>query len=246
MKRVLVVMEALAHDYLQEQQPPNIVKHFDDIHPAVTWGLGSRPSAGAYMGGMLPICQIPQCHHRDIQRNWAEPWFMTRMQELGELFLMSSNGWTTELLMPWMTQEQRRMNLDWIEMRSDQLPAKDMVTYFLDASAEVENFFAYIHMFETHYPFHAPDLPRNGQHRDEALRYVDEQVGRLMEGVDEDVEVVLCSDHNLPPQIVSAANDVPAPKTMLSFIATNFETCESTLGGRNRIQYARDMYLDDE
>lgn len=242
MKRIHIVLEAIAHDYLIEQAPKNITGYFDEIHPAVTWGLGSRPSCGAYIGGMLPICQIPQCHHRVTQKRWSNPFFMTTMlHETDKPFLLTSNGWTLELLLPWMNFEQQKLNFEWVEMRKDMLPAKDMVEHFLSGSEDLSSYYAYIHLFETHYPFHAPGLPRNGEHRAEALEYVDKQIGRIFDERD-DADIVLTSDHNLPPHIVSAAEDVPAPKTMLSFIATNFTECEETYEG-DHLEYARRIYL---
>lgn len=231
-----------------EQQPKNIFEYFDStgIHPAVTWGLGSRPSCGAYIGGMLPVCQIPQCYHRRIQQDWSNPFFMSRMTRMTKrLFLLTANGWTLELLLPWMDREQMELNFEWVEMRKDMLPAKDMVEYFLENSRGLDSYYAYLHMFETHYPFHAPGLPRDGTHRDEALEYVDKQVGKILKERWDDAEIVLCSDHNLPPSIVSAANDVPAPKTILSFIATNFEEGSKTVPREfDHLAWAKESWLE--
>jgi len=239
MRRIHIVLEALDYNYLQEVQPPNIMSL--EVHPAVTWGLGSRPSTGAYMGGMLPVCQIPMCYHRQIGIHWCNPFFMTMMREQGKLFLLCGNGWSLELLLPWMDMEQRAMNLRWVEFKGDKLASEEMVDYFLGNKDRYENYYAYIHFFETHYPFVAPGLPRNGQHRREALLYVDEQVGRIIRDCP-DSRIVICSDHNLPPRVVSAAFDVPAPQTMLSFIATNFREIPKTYEG-DHLEWAKKVWL---
>ena len=241
MKRIHIVLEALDYNYLQNVKPPNIMKL--DPHPAVTWGLGSRPATGAFLGGMLPICQIPNCYHRKIELNWCNPFFLTIMKQKTEkLFLLCANGWSLELALPWIDKEQIKKNLEWIKFRPNQLAAEDMTTYFLEKQRKYKSYYAYIHFFETHYPFHAPNLPRNGKHRKEALLYVDEQVGRILKEC-KDAYIVISSDHNLPPRIVSAAFDVPAPQTMLSFIATNFKEIPKTFEG-NHIEFAESIWLN--
>jgi len=241
--KIHIVMEALDYAYLENEQPPNIMGADWEVHPAVTWGLGSRPSTGAYTGGMLPVCQIPQCYHRQIGINWCNPFFMTMMREFTEhRFLLCANGWSLELLLPWMEPEQVKLNLGWIEMRKEVEVAKEMVDYFLMERGKVANYYAYFHFFETHYPFHAPGLSRDGTHRREALMYVDEQVGRILDACWDEANIVLCSDHNLPPHIVSAAFDTPAPKTMLSFIATNFKEIPKVYEG-DHLKWARGILL---
>lgn len=241
MKRIHIVLEAMDYSYLIEVKPPNITSFFPDIHPAVTWGLGSRPSTGAYMGGMLPVCQIPGCFHRQIGLDWCNPFFMSIMRKSGHLFLLCGNGWSLELLLPWMDFEQKELNLRWVEFKGEKTAAEEMVDYFLANEKVHENYYAYLHFFETHYPFVAPGLPRDGTHRREALLYVDEQIGRIL-GTVEDSKIIICSDHNLPPKIVSAAFDVPASTTMLSFIATNFKNVPRTYDG-NHLELAREIWL---
>lgn len=248
--KIHIVMEALDYAYLENEQPPNIMRAAWEVHPAVTWGLGSRPSTGAYIGGMLPVCQIPQCYHREIGINWCNPFFMTMMKEfMNRTFLLCANGWSLELLLPWMGLRQKKLNLRWIEMRKETETATEMVDYFLE---EKENpqfggakpYYAYLHFFETHYPFHAPGWPRDGTARKWALMYVDEQIGRILDSCWHEADIILCSDHNLPPRIVSAAFDTPAPKTMLSFIATNFEEIPKTYND-DHITWARKIYLGE-
>jgi hypothetical protein len=151
--------------------------------------------------------------------------------QMDRLFLLCSNGWSLELLLPWMDQEQVNLNLKWIEMRKEDEVAREIVDYFLENRSKVNSYYAYLHFFETHYPFCAPNLPRDGTHRKEALLYVDEQIGRILDACNNEANIVLCSDHNLPPKIVSAAFDTPAPQTMLSFIATNFKEIPKTFPG---------------
>lgn len=244
--KIHIVMEALDYSYLMSEQPPNIMGADWEIHPAVTWGLGSRPSTGAYTGGMLPVCQIPQCYHRQIGINWCNPFFMTMMKELmNRRFLLCSNGWSLELLLPWMEKEQIRLNFDWIKMRKETDVAKEMVDYFLKEkeSSTSKPYYAYIHFFETHYPFHAPGHNRDGdmKTRREALLYLDKQIGRILDSCWDEENIVLCSDHNLPPHIVSAAFDIPDPRTMLSFIATNFTEVPKTYEG-DHLEWATDVW----
>ena len=239
--KIHIVLEALDYNYIQEVQPPNLLRL--DVHPAVTWGLGSRPSTGAYLGGMLPVCQLPECKHRQIGINWCNPFFLTMMREFTDRqFFLCSNGWSLELMLPWMDREQVQLNLDWIEMKRDTEVAKEMTDFFLEERKGIRSYYAYLHYFETHHPFCAPGFPRDGTARREALLYVDEQVGRVLDACIEEANIVICSDHNLPPQIVSAAFDVPSPKTMLSFIATNFEDVPKTYDG-DHLEWARRFYL---
>jgi hypothetical protein len=236
MKRIIVVLEALDYSYLMEVNPPNIMQL--EVHPAVSYGLGSRPASGGLLGGMLPICQIPMCYHRTIEVNWCNPFFLTIMREKTEKqFFLCSNGWSIELMLPWMDQEQRALNLKWVEFRTEEMPAHSMVDYLLREKNKYNSYFAYVHLFETHYPFHSPKKKND---RREALLYVDGEVGRILRECS-DAEIVLCSDHNLPPQIVSAAFDVPSPKTMLSFIATNFKETQKTYEG-DHLEFAKQKW----
>lgn len=252
-KRIMIVLEAMSNEFVLNSNPPNIMKFFGakNIHPAVTWGLGSRPSAAAYAGGMLPVCSIPQCYHRQIGINWCNPFFLTLMKEQTKRqFFLTSNGWTLEIFLPWMEREQIELNFKWIEMRKDTAPAEEMVDYFLKEQKKVDSYFTYFHFFESHYPFHGPNVPRYSgesieermKYRKDSLMYVDEQVGRILDACWDDAKIVICSDHNLPPLIVSAANDTPAPQTILSFIATNFTEIEKTYSG-NHEAWAKEIWL---
>ncbi len=249
--KIHIVMEALDYAYLENEQPPNIMGADWEVHPAVTWGLGSRPSTGAYMGGMLPVCQIPECYHRNIGLHWCNPFFMTMMREfMNRTFLLCANGWSLELLLPWMEQEQIKLNLGWVEMRKEVEVATEMVDYFLKEKENpdfggVKPYYAYLHLFETHYPFHAPGYDRDGstESRRAALMYVDEQIGRILDACWDEADIILCSDHNLPPRIVSAAFDTPAPKTMLSLIATNFKEIPKTYEG-DHLAWAKRIWIE--
>lgn len=202
----------------------------EDVHPAVSFALGSRPATGALLGGMLPICQIPMCYHRDIQGAWSNPFHLTTMRVKTEKqFYLVSNGWSLELTLPWIdNKEEIANNFRWTKSPQN-LPAREMTDYFLKEKDRYNSYFAYIHFMETHWPFNSPMGHGTGdtsqphfEYRKAALLFLDEQVSRILKAC-KDAQVVLCSDHNLPPHIVSAATDVPAPKTMLSFIATNFK-----------------------
>jgi len=190
-------------------------------HPAVAWGLGSRPSCGALVGGMLPVCQIPFCYHRTIKDRWSSPFFLTMVSKMGKVFLLCPNGWSLELLLPWIDKEQTKLNFYWHD-HHEELPAKHMTDYFLSHKDKHEDYFALLWFFESHWPFYST----KGHDRREALLFLDEQVGRVVDGCG-DAEIVVCSDHNIPPRIVSAATDIPSPKTMLSFIASTFKSTKT-------------------
>jgi len=110
----------------------------------------------------------------------------------------------------------------WAHDNHEKLPFEQFVNYFLEEKQYYESYFALLWGFESHHPFYSP----KGHDRKEALLFLDEQIGRVLDEC-RGAEIVICSDHNLPPRIVSAASDVPAPKTMLSFIATNFKETKS-------------------
>jgi len=256
MKRIIIALEAMAHEFVMNTNPPNIIEFFGgmNIHPAVTWGLGSRPSAAAYMGGMLPVCSIPQCYHRQIQINWSNPFFMSLMKKhTDKVMMMTSNGWTVEIMLPWIDSDLKKRNLDWITFRKDEPPAEDMIDYFLEEQSKYNSYFAYFQLFETHYPFTAPNVPvydnepieERMKYRKDAMLYLDKQIGRIFKEVGDKAEIVLCSDHNLPPLIVSAANDTPAPQTILSFIATNFTETEKTYDGDHE-EWAKEVWLKEK
>jgi len=214
-KRILIVVECLDYSYIQVVQPKNILSL--DPHPAVSFGLGSRPSAAALMGGMLPVCQIPNCYHRKIREIWSTPFFLTYMQKKTEKqFYLVPNGWIIEILLPWMDKEQRKLNFYWHD-RHEILPSREIVDYFLENVGKYDSYFAYLHFFETHWPFYSPNGVGD---RDSAILFIDEQIGKIIKECD-DAEIVVTSDHNLPPRKVSAAEDVPSPVTMLCFIASN-------------------------
>lgn len=222
MRRILVCVECLDYNYIMEAQPPNLLRL--DAHPAVSFGLGSRPAAAALMGGMLPVCQIPECPHRQIRELWSNPFFLTSIKAQTEKqFYLCPNGWIIELLLPWMDREQREKNFywhdhltDWRPGTGEPLPSQEILEYFL-ARRPTGSYFAYLHFFETHWPHFSPQ----GFHdRKAAVLFTDGLLGKLLAEC-QDEEIVIVSDHNIPPNIVSAANDVPSPKTMLSFIACN-------------------------
>jgi hypothetical protein len=119
--------------------------------------------------------------------------------------------------MPWMTLEQRKLNMKWHD-GNEALPAKEETDYFLANKDKYKSYFAYIHFFESHPPYYSP----KGHDRKEAVLFLDMQVGRILDACKDGEQIVVCSDHNLPPGKVSAAMDVPSPVTMLSFIASNF------------------------
>ncbi len=224
MRRLIVALECLDHHAVQHYELENILQL--DPHPAVSFGVGSRPAAAALMGGMLPVCQIPECCHRVIKDAWSNPWFLTTMKKMtDQQYYLVANGWIIEILLPWMTPEQRRLNFYWHD-RHEKLPANDMTDYFIDQAEACDTFFGYLHFFESHWPFYSPQ-GTGEKHRGDALKFLDEKVGILLDVFHKDTEIILTTDHNIPPQKVSAAYDVPSPSTMLAYIATNFKTTKT-------------------
>ncbi len=223
MKRILISVEALAHDYIQELELPFLAKKME-AHPAVSFGLGSRPAAAALMGGMLPVCQIPQCGHRIVRYNWADPYFLTHMKHLTERqFFLTANGWMLEIVLPWMSYDQRIRNFEWSN-NPGKCPSQEIVEYFLASTKELDSYFGYLHLYESHYPWFYPGKPEplyDPGDRETAVRYVDGLVAKVFNARKDEAEIVICSDHNEPPRKVSAAEDVPSPKTMLSFFVCN-------------------------
>ena len=231
-------MECLDYNYIREVEPENILGL--DPDPAVSFGVGSRPAAAALMGGMLPVCQIPDCYHRTIKDKWSNPFFLTSMKRVTEKqFYLVANGWIIEILLPWMDLEQRKLNFYWHD-RHEELPAREMTEYFIQNTERHESFFGYLHYFESHWPFYSP----KGHDRRESVLFLDEMVGKILDHHNHDSEIILTSDHNIPPQRVSAAYDVPSPRTMLSFIATNFKETRSWAEmGIEGIEVAREEWL---
>lgn len=239
MKRILICIECLDYNYIQEVQPPNLLKL--DSHPAVSFGLGSRPAAAALMGGMLPVCQIPECYHRKLREIWSNPFFLTCIKEKTEKqFYLNPNGWIIEILLPWMDEEQRKLNFYWHD-HHEILPSKYISEYFLSNKDKYKSYFAYLHLFESHYPFRSPSGTGD---RKSAVLFLDEIVGRILREAS-DAEIVVTSDHNIPPRQVSAAMDVPAPKTMLCFIACNDNAKNGELWGRNAHEVAKEKWLSE-
>ena len=215
MKRILICLEAMDYNFIIENKFKTLMSL--DPHPAVAFGLGSRPSAAALLGGMLPVCQIPHCDHRKLRDIWNSPFFMTLLREVTSAqYFLCPNGWILELLLPWMPQEHRNLNFKWHDDH-ESCPSTELVEYFLKDSKELDNYFAYLHLFESHWPFYSPEGTGD---RVRSTYFLDSLVKRVIEERPE-AEIVVVSDHNLPPRITSAAEDVPAATTMLSFFACN-------------------------
>lgn len=212
MKRILICVECMDYSYLAEAKPKNIMSYAP--HAAVSFGVGSRAAVAALLGGMLPICEDPHCYHHQLVKRWANPFFLTEATQNGKVFLLCPNGWVVELIQPWIDQEQKELNLKWMGKHAE-LPASQMVDYLLEKERGLKSYFAYLHFFETHPPFYSP----KGHDRKEALLYLDNQIGRIL---DLEAEIVIVSDHNVPPGI-SAATSTPIPNTMKSFIASKPE-----------------------
>jgi len=232
--KVLIVLEAMDFEFVNAVNPPNIMAL--NPHPAVSFGLGSRASGASLLGGMLPVCEIVDCYHRDIKEKWSNPFFLSTIEKVYEqTFLLCPNGWALEMMLPFMDKRQRELNF-YAHDHHEELPFKSLIDYFLENRGD--SYFALLWGFESHYPFYSP----KGHDRKEALLFLDEQVKRVMENCSED-HVVLCSDHNLPPLVVSAARDTPAPETMKTFIASNFEKAESWNVDVHKI--ARERWLNE-
>lgn len=247
MKRLLITIEAIAHDYIQELDLPFLANKVD-THPAVSFGLGSRPAVAALMGGMLPVCQIPDCNHRDVRTTWANPYFLTHTRTMTDKqFFLTSNGWMIEILLPWCTKEQRLLNFKW---SNDHMvcPSVEMIDWFLEKTDDLDSYFGYVHIFESHHPWYFPGRPHGDarpEYREKAVRYADTLVEKLFNARKDEAEIVICSDHNEPPRKVSAANDVPSAKTMLSFFACNDLAYEGQKWVHDHNQWAQEQWAKD-
>jgi len=245
MKRILICLEAMDYNYIVENNIESLLKL--DPHPAVAFGLGSRPSAAALMGGMLPVCNLPSCKHRKLREIWNSPWFLTATKSITERqFYLVGNGWIIEILLPWMEQRHREICFHWHD-RHDKCPSAEMVNYFLNESNNLKSYFAYLHFFESLYPFYSPEGTGD---RKRSVEFVGEQVQKVIRARP-DAEIVVVSDHNMPPGGVSAATDVPSPVTMMSFIACNEQAYKGKpwgeiFGSENPLYTAKRYWLGNE
>ncbi|GAH26102.1 unnamed protein product, partial [marine sediment metagenome] len=71
------------------------------------------------------------------------------------LFLYVPNGWVLEFLTPFMSSSFKDKLLKW----HDKYDTKAMIEDFLEAQRGLKEYFAYIHIMETHMPFFPPNEP---------------------------------------------------------------------------------------
>jgi len=238
---VIVVVESTDYNRIMAVNPPNILSL--DVHPAIAWGLGSRASCGAIIGGILNVCQLPSCYHREIKSKWNNPFFMSAVKEVTEWqFLACPNGWSLELLLPFIQdEEQRRLNFKWHDSHAS-CPFREQVDVFLRERKKYDSYFALLWAFEPHAPYYYPGGTGDP---DKSLLFVDEQIGRVLDECGSEAEIVIESDHGIPESPEKGAVfSLPMAKTMLSFIATNFrETKSFSELGINPYMVARKRWL---
>lgn len=198
MRVILVAVECLEYDFLKECNTPNI----DSLnpHPAMSYGSTTRAAVPAILGGLIPEC-ICRCEEHKLK--WVNPFFLTDLKRKTNLLLYINNGWVFELLTPFMPPWLRQKNLEW-HQRHNYCPTEEMIDDFI--SRNLNNYFAYFHVIETHPPFYVPATKGKSvgevnkyktynERRKEAVEWVDSQIGRLME-LDYDA-MVICADHAL-------------------------------------------------
>ena len=218
MRLIFIVIEACDYQIVMNANMPNLQSL--DPHPATAFGIASRPSTAAIVGGVIPVCNIAGCHHREIKQKLNSPFFLSAMSQITEKQLyLCPNGWSLEILLPWMSREQRELNFKWHDSHQ-QLPAKEETDYFLKERKKYDSYFAYIHYFESHAPFYSP---KGIGDPEASLAFIDEQIGRILNECSGDSFILAMSDHGRPPKPEEGAVfSLPSPKTMLSFIASNF------------------------
>jgi len=199
--RIIICLECIDYAYLKECHTPNI----DSLnpHPAISYGAITRAAVPAILGGLLPVCTIDGCYHREQIKNWSNPFFLTHYKEKGHLFLYVPNGWVYEYIRHFMTPEFKKKWWFWHNNHHLQ-PTKLMVEDFLEQLPKLEKpYLAYFHCMETHPPFYPPgpvkELPAGSpewwERRKKAVEFVDQAIKPLLE-IDCD-DLIIIADHNI-------------------------------------------------
>ena len=147
LKRILIVIEATDWNDIMRVEPPNIMGL--DPHPSLGWGTGSAASCGAYLVGILPICQYPECYHRVIKQKWCSPFMMDAVKQLvDKVLIYNANGWAMPIVLPYMDKKRRELCFKAHDSHP-QLPFKWFVDDFLSEIKDCSSYFGFLWGFES-------------------------------------------------------------------------------------------------
>ena len=111
MRTILVAIECCEYEWLKKVNTPNIDSLELGPHPAYSFGATTRAAVPALLGGFLPKCTINDCAHNKVR--WTNPFFLTSLKKITNLYLGVPNGWALEYLLPFMNDDLRKKNLMW-------------------------------------------------------------------------------------------------------------------------------------
>ena len=204
-KTIFIVIECVDFDYLSSIRPKNIMSL--EPHPARSFGATSRASIAAILGGFIPSCRYPNCYHHQI--HFQDPFFLTNLKRDRFLYLAVPNGWALELLRPYI-HDDLWSKLIRLHNKHSPYTTRELIEDFLKIEKDLDKYFAYFHVMETHEPFYCPDnIVEYDERRKAALLWIDEVIEPLLEL---DAFTLIMSDHNLE-------HDVPTCETIEAFIA---------------------------
>lgn len=201
MKRMVICFEMLPYSFLQTCNTPNIDSLELGPHPAKSLGGMTRAAVPWLLGGFTAHCLVKGCRHNK-GLGWGRAWYLTDMKAKGiPLFLYVPNGWVLEFLTPFMSSSFKDKLLKW----HDKYDTKAMIEDFLEAQRGLKEYFAYIHIMETHMPFFPPNEPPGDDKtmskeelwgkRRRTVEYMDSVIKPLIDLDSE--ELVITSDHNI-------------------------------------------------
>jgi hypothetical protein len=156
-RRLVICLECLSYDDLQKYHTPQVDSL--DPHPATSAGCTTRASVPALLGGFLPWCEYEGCHHYEMRRRWPWPFFMTTYWEANRLWVYCPNGWVIELLESFLRDELREMIIDRAGIPDRTGEFRLMRDHFLKYEPNLEGYFAYFHIMETHRPYYPESEP---------------------------------------------------------------------------------------
>jgi len=195
---VYLVYECLDKEFLDKCHTPNIDTL--EVHPAKSWARMTRGAVPLLLGGFLPTCDEKDCYHNNF--HMMDPFFLSNVYKKMNLFLYISNGWVLEFFSDFIRPELRDKIMGWHRYHD----TKAMIEDFIEREPELDNYFAYFHVMETHPPFYHPPerMPKNmvddktvsrEEHRRLAVEYVD-KISKPLYDLDTDL-LVVTADHNL-------------------------------------------------
>jgi len=211
---IFYVVECLEYEFLERCDAPNIKSL--EPHPAYSFGRNTRAAVAAILGGMIPECVYRDCYHNEVRRRLTNPFFLTDLRRRGvPIFLFIANGWAMELLRHFMPDWLWEMCL---RQNKSKFDTREFIDRFLELEPDLDSYFAYFHVQETHPPFFGGDeeLPEEEYEdiRRRAVEYADELLTPLLK-LDSDL-LVVCGDHHIE-------HDGWHPKSFETFVATRGE-----------------------